>query len=276
MCIRDSSCTIGKLSAHTGLLAYADTTVHGDCTIVNGDIVISGSRNDENNLVGGSIEACGNLIFSGTKKIVEKTTSDGLLTYTEEALCPSAIYGKKYYVDGDGKLVSRGPVEILVPQDENGDLLIGRGVSSTLSTTDCTRIYGYDVYLYSHAADLSSEYGAEYRPYYRLNDSIVLRWFGSGYITSNSTQVCFSIPLAKPVIGEPKVQVNSVYGLCVRQSGYCYGATASDSYVVPSSYSAELDGDGTSVRIVANMPNTTNTTNNAPCGIDASIQIMFS
>jgi hypothetical protein len=143
----DGACTIGKWNARTSLVAYADTTIHGDCDIINGNIVISGSRDDEDNLVGGSIEANGNLVFSGTKTIVEKTTSDGLLTYTEEALCPSAIYGKKYYVNADGKLVSRGSVEILVPQDENGDLLIGRGVSSTLSTTDCTRIYGYDVYL---------------------------------------------------------------------------------------------------------------------------------
>lgn len=116
----------------------------------------------------------------------------------------------------------------------------------------------------------------DYKPYYSADDSIELRWFGAGYITSSNTQVCFSIPLAKPVIGGPTVNVNSINGLCVRQSGYCYGATASNAYVVPSSYSAELDGDGTSVRIIANMPNTTNTTNNAPCGIDASIQIMFS
>ena len=200
--------------------------------------------------------------YSAIKIAADKTGISGDLYFNTNA---AAIYGKKQDV---------GSVEILVPQDESGNLLIGRG-TCTNGHTGKTKIYGYNIYLCPYDADPYGE-AIEYKPYYAADDSIELRWFGSGYITSNNAQVCFSIPLAKPVIGGPTVNVNSIYGLCIRQSGYCYGATASDSYVVPSSYSAALDGDGTSVRIVANMPNTTNTTNNAPCGIDASIQIMFS
>jgi hypothetical protein len=258
------ACTIGKWNAHTSLIAYADTTVFGSCNISDGDASIKGSQNTNGYWTGGgSLTVEGDLTLTGAEYIDD----DGF-----ECFRPSVIYGKKY-----SKGIWRGPVEVLVPQDENGDLLIGRGVSSTFSTTDCTRLYGYDVYLYSRAADLSKEYGVEYRPYYRRDDSIDLLWYGGGFVSNSSTTVYFSIPLAKPAIGNPTVTIENINGICVRQGGhYCYGGTASDNYVIPSSYEVDLRGNGTSVRIKATMPNTTNAINNETCGIAAYVRIKFS
>lgn len=260
------SCTIGKWNAHTSLLAYANTSIFGNCNVISGDLKISGSRDSSGHYWtgGGSAEIDCDLTIGGTLAI------DDIGEYFK----PGAIYGKKY--DNHGSLL-RGAVEVMVPQDEYGDLLIGRGVSSTFSTTDCTRIYGYDVYLYSRAAELSSEYGAEYRPYYRCDDSIELLWYGGGYISNSKKTVYFSIPLAKQVIGNPTVTIENINGLVVRQGGnFCYSTDNSDNYVLPSSYSVDLRGDGTSVRIKATMPNTTNAINNDVCAVTAYIRIKFS
>lgn len=118
--------------------------------------------------------------------------------------------------------------------------------------------------------------GTNYRPYYRKGDSVSTRWFGAGFISASMKTVYFSIPLAKPVIGNPTVTVTSVGGITARQQDkYLYGSTSS-AYATPSSYTAVIEGTSF-IRVTATMPNTTNVTyNNAPCGIDANIKITFS
>jgi hypothetical protein len=122
----------------------------------------------------------------------------------------------------------------------------------------------------------SNAKSAVYRPYYRKGDSLSINLSGAGFITSSSSKVYFTIPLARPAIGSPTVTVSSVSGLQIRQgAAYLYGSSAS-AYASVSSYSAVLEG-ANHIRIIATMPNTTNVvTNNDTCGIYASIKITFS
>ena len=58
----------------------------------------------------------------------------------------------------------------------------------------------------------------EYRPYYRRGDSIDVRMGTAGYVTSGTKEFYFTIPLGKPVVGNPTVSVSSINGLMMRQN----------------------------------------------------------
>ncbi len=96
-------------------------------------------------------------------------------------------------------------------------------------------------------------------------------WQGAGFITNANKQVCFTIPLAKPIIGSPTITVTG--GLKVRQGGYFFGCDAS-TYVEPSSWSVTNRYD--SITVSANYDADSSTTNNAACGIAWSGTIVFS
>ena len=131
-------------------------------------------------------------------------------------------------------------------------------------------IYGRSIYNYVGSAN------AVYKPYYEAGDSLPVKWYGSGFVSASSKNVYFSIPLAKPVIGNPTVSVAFSSGLKIRQnSKYTHGSSSS-TYTSPSSYSAELSSDGGMINIVASFTDTTNAVNDSPCGIAASINIEFS
>lgn len=104
-----------------------------------------------------------------------------------------------------------------------------------------------------------------YKPYYEHGDSIDIEWHGSGYVVGSN--VFFSIPLAKPVIGSPRAVVNSVNGLTIRQNG------SANTNTQPT-YSATLTCDGGIINVIATISSTAIT--EAPCGVTASISIAFS
>lgn len=113
-----------------------------------------------------------------------------------------------------------------------------------------------------------------WKPYIAKGTSITIRWTGAGYITSSGKEINFTIPFGVPIVGVSAVSITSSAGLTVRQNGnYLYGSSAS-STVKPSSYSGIIGTYG--VQVKANMANTTNVTNNSPCGIDASLTFTFS
>lgn len=117
-----------------------------------------------------------------------------------------------------------------------------------------------------------------YKPYYTAGDVIDMYWDGAGFITSSSKKILFSVPLAKPLLGNPTVTVTSTDGLRVRQGNkYLYGSSDS-SYATVSSYEASGSNSGDNfVRISATMPNTTNVvSNNDTCGISAHIRLTLS
>ena len=113
-----------------------------------------------------------------------------------------------------------------------------------------------------------------WKPYIAKGTSITIKWTGAGYITTAGKEINFTIPFGVPIVGVSAVSITSSAGLTVRQNGnYLYGSSAS-STVKPSSYSGIIGTYG--VQVKANMANTTNVTNNSPCGIDASLTFTFS
>lgn len=114
-----------------------------------------------------------------------------------------------------------------------------------------------------------------YKPYYELGDFVDVEWTGSGFVSESSTDVYFSIPLAKPVIGNPGVLVTSSNGLKICQNGSYTHASSESEYALPT-YSATLSCDGGIVNVVATLSSTVNVISKAPCGVMASLKIAFS
>ena len=136
-------------------------------------------------------------------------------------------------------------------------------VSSDVIKLDAARIY------------LSTSLGT-WRPYFCAGDSISATFGTAGYITNSGKDVIFIIPLSKPMVGNPTITVTSVEGLMVRQNNkYLYGGS-STKYVKPRKYAIHSTLSGGCICVFATMPNTTDVTNNSPCGIYANIKIMFS
>ena len=62
----------------------------------------------------------------------------------------------------------------------------------------------------------------------------------------------------------------------VRQNNkYLYGGSSTE-YAKPSKYTVQSTLSGSCIYVVATMKNTTDVTNNSPCGIWANIKITFS
>lgn len=150
---------------------------------------------------------------------------------------------------------------------------IGNGIYADNSNT---KIVSSDVIKLDAGRIYLSTYLGAWRPYFCAGDSISATFGTAGYITSSGKDVIFIIPLSKPIIGNPTVTVTSVEGLMVRQNNkYLYGGS-STKYVKPSKYTVHSTLSGGCIHVFATMPNTTDVTNNSPCGIWANIKITFS
>lgn len=150
---------------------------------------------------------------------------------------------------------------------------IGNGIYADNSNT---KIVSSDVIKLDAGRIYLSTYLGAWRPYFCAGDSISATFGTAGYITSSGKGVIFIIPLSKPIIGNPTVTVTSVEGLMVRQNNkYLYGGS-STKYVKPSKYAVHSTLSGGCIYVFATMPNTTDVTNNSPCGIYANIKITFS
>lgn len=150
---------------------------------------------------------------------------------------------------------------------------IGNGIYADNSNT---KIVSSDVIKLDAGRIYLSTYLGAWRPYFCAGDSISATFGTAGYITSSGKDVSFIIPLSKPIVGNPTVTVTSVEGLMVRQNNkYLYGGS-STKYVKPSKYTVHSTLSGGCIHVFATMPNTTDVTNNSPCGIWAKIKITFS
>ena len=150
---------------------------------------------------------------------------------------------------------------------------IGNGIYADNSNT---KIVSSDVIKLDAGRIYFSTYLGTWRPYFCAGDSISATFGTAGYITSSGKDVIFIIPLSKPIVGNPTVTVTSVEGLMVRQNNkYLYGGS-STKYVKPSKYTVHSTLSGGCIHVFATMPNTTDVTNNSPCGIWANIKITFS
>lgn len=206
--------------------------------------------------IDGSTEADGQVRVNSSTGQMEFLSADGYKfgnhIYTPKGVC---IYG-----------ISPNDAEILAfeAQNQHGHTTIGYG--NYVNASGNTSIYGNDVYIASAAAG-----NASYKPYYRKGDTISLSWLGAGFITSGKTQLCFCIPLAKPVIGNPTITVASTGGFILRQNDkYTHGSNGASPTVrvIPSSYGTPTLVAGNFIKIAATMSDLTNAVNNSPIGID--------
>lgn len=150
---------------------------------------------------------------------------------------------------------------------------IGNGIYADNSNT---KIIASDVIKLDAERIFLSTPLATWRPYFCTGDSISANFGAAGYITNSSKDVTFIIPISKPWIGNPTITIASVQGLIIRQNNkYLYGGS-STKYVKPSKYTARSTLGASCIHVVATMPNTTDVTNNSPCGIYADIKITFS
>ena len=150
---------------------------------------------------------------------------------------------------------------------------IGNGIYADNSNT---KIVSSDVIKLDAGRIYLSTYLWTWRPYFCAGDSISATFGTAGYITNSGKDVIFIIPLSKPMVGNPTVTVASVEGLMVRQNNkYLYGGS-STKYVKPSKYTVHSTLSGGCIHVFATMQNTTDVTNNSPCGIYANIKITFS
>lgn len=150
---------------------------------------------------------------------------------------------------------------------------IGNGIYADNSNT---KIVSSDVIKLDAGRIYLSTYLGAWRPYFCAGDSISATFGTAGYITSSGKDVIFIIPLSKPIVGNPTVTVTSVEGLMVRQNNkYLYGGS-STKYVKPRKYAVHSTLSGGCIHVFATMQNTTDVTNNSPCGIYANIKITFS
>jgi hypothetical protein len=157
-------------------------------------------------------------------------------------------------------------VNTFVPVDKNLDdhTTIGRKEYDSANVNRDTYVLGSDVYIGSKRAKKTV-----FRPYYRQGEAIyVPKLYTSGFITSNRAEVCFFIPLSRPIIGDPVITITSEEGFIIRQGTYYTHGSSANQGVKPSSYSITICPGGLSVK--ATFTDTTNAYNDYTCGIEWS------
>ena len=171
----------------------------------------------------------------------------------------TAIYG----TDANGRIY-----EAFYPRNSNGNLVIGYGNYDAKSGD--TNIYGTSV----NIAVSETPNPTSFKPYVCKGDTLDFEIATAGYITNNSTNICFFVPCSRYILGSPTVSAISVDGLMIRQAGkYTHGSSAT-KYVKPSSYSVSATQGG--FNIVATISTTINAVNNDACGVRWSGKIVLS
>lgn len=115
--------------------------------------------------------------------------------------------------------------------------------------------------------------GGSYCPYYKAGDRLSGKWKGGGYVTTAKKEVVFTVPLAKPIVGNPTITVAA--SLIIRQAGKYTHGSASSTKVTPKSYEVER-GIGDAICITCVMSDLTNAVNNDACAVAADLTITFS
>lgn len=126
--------------------------------------------------------------------------------------------------------------ERLIQMSGSGDTLVG--YDGYKNNSGNSHICGHDIKHF-----VSSVGAVSYYPYYKAGDTIDLIVKTSGFVTASGAAVAFTIPLTKPVIGNPTAKVTSTTTFVLRQNGdYTHGSDGGVNPVVsakPDSYSIE-------------------------------------
>lgn len=160
-------------------------------------------------------------------------------------------------------------LEVVNPQNSNGNLVIGYGMYTEQNGQ--TNIYGYDVMF--GVSNIASP--GVYKPYMRQGDSFTITFRTTGYVTNGKADLVFWLPLTTPIIGSPTITVASADGFILRQGSVYTHGSAADTYVIPASYSASLSFR-CGIYVKATFTNTTNVVNNETIAIQWSGTVTLS
>lgn len=107
------------------------------------------------------------------------------------------------------------------------------------------------------------------KPYYEAGDTIPIKVYTAGFVSSSSKRVYMSVTLDKPILGNPTATVSSNNGFILRQDGnYSFGSS-SGTYIKPNAYNVDSVTNST-VTFYAEFSSTTNVINNDVVGINWS------
>lgn len=117
----------------------------------------------------------------------------------------------------------------------------------------------------------------KFTPYYKPGDTITISGFyTAGFITTSGTQVCFNVPLCKPLRNVSSASCTSLI-ITARQGGkYLYTSSTSTHSVSVDSSNTGVALKTTMLNVLATMSNTINVVNNSPVGLLVDITIKLS
>lgn len=160
-------------------------------------------------------------------------------------------------------------VDAFKAQNENGNTVVGWGNYERKKGN--TNVYGFDVNI--GVSNIPNP--GTYRPYRRQGDSLTFTIRTAGFVTNAGKDVSFYVPFSVPIIGAPVVTVTSINGFVLRQDNKYTHGSASSTYIVPDSYSANV-AQWLGVYITAHFTDVTNVVNNDAIGIYWNGTIAFS
>lgn len=246
---------IGKIPEIDNIFDVALETIFRKKVTMNSDLQVNGNSGFSGGAsFYGDVACNGTFHANGNINANKDIGVTGNLWFSQDG-------GAFFVTTSDGKQLN-----LLDLYNVNKDTVLGWGQYANKSGG--TLICGHDI-----AFNVSSGASdASYHPYYRRGHSIDVRMGTAGYVTSGKKEFYFTIPLGKPVVGNPNVSVSSINGLIIRQnSNYIIKA----DWVQPDRYSAYIRNNN-AVSVIAFWNSATNAANNSPVGIDANIRITFS
>ncbi len=148
-----------------------------------------------------------------------------------------------------------GGLRSLLRLTANNDIEIGKAGYD--ETDGNTKIHGKDIELFV----ISNGEEVSHRPYYKPGDSFEINIRTAGFVINGGKDVIFTVPLAKPFLGNPVVSVATGKGGIFRQEGKYTHGSGSSTNAIPNSYTAYKQSNN-SVCVRASFTDTTNTINN--------------
>lgn len=267
---------IGKIVELKNHLDIGFRTIFRKGAVFDNDQSIYGTTQDGNDYSGlTAVTAAGNTALGwglynaqrGSTNIYGNTVNFHTKTGDVKFNKNQAIFNNNrriYGINSDGERR-----EALNPCNVSGNTILGYGNYEAADGN--TNIYGYDINF--GVANIATP--GVYKPYIRRGDSFNVTVHTAGYVTNSGKDVCFTIPLTRPILGSPSVSVASIDGFRMRQdTKYTHGSSSS-AFVKPSSMTA--DGQySMGVYVKASFTDTTNVTNNSPIGIHFYGTLTFS
>lgn len=205
-----------------------------------------------------------NATVSGNLNVNGETTINNTLYVTgTHNVCTDNGYG--FYVkDTSGNYRTLGVL------NSSNYLLCTGGFTNNVQLGN----YSYTTKTDIQGKDISFHIGStELVPYFKKGDSVSIKMYTSGYLSSGSTTIYFTIPLSKPVINA-SASITSTGGFVLRQNGnYTHGSTSSTG-AIPTSTQCEVTQN--EILCSAVFSNTSNAQNNSAIGIYFSGTLTFS